>query len=32
MHEVNININLLLEKEPIKAATPPPEGKKIPLF
>lgn len=32
MHKVNININLLLQKEPIKSATPPPEGKKIWLF
>lgn len=28
MHEVNKNVNLLLQKEPRKAATSPPEGKK----
>lgn len=29
MHEGNKNVNLLLQKEPRKAATSPPEGKKI---
>lgn len=28
MQEVNKNVNLLLQKEPRKAATSPPEGKK----
>lgn len=28
MQEVNENVNLLLQKEPRKAATSPPEGKK----
>lgn len=32
MHEVNKNVNLLLQKEPRKAATSPPEGKKTWLF
>lgn len=32
MHEVNENVNLLLQKEPRKAATSPPEGKKTWLF
>lgn len=32
MHEGNKNVNLLLQKEPRKAATSPPEGKKTWLF